>query len=88
MHMVAGFFAVVTVDAFVFGNVSTTTGIEALVAVNYSEQNLCQSIAGIDACSMHESCIHGLKGGFKCTESGKKKLNSSAFRLITVFAQI
>lgn len=70
--MVAGSFAVVTVDAFVFGNVSTTTGIEALVAVNYSEQNACQSIVGIDACSMHESCIHGLKGELTCTESGKK----------------
>jgi len=42
MHLVAGSFAVVTVDAFVFGNVSTTTGIEALVAVNYFEQNACQ----------------------------------------------
>jgi hypothetical protein len=32
--MVAGSFAVVTVDAFVFGNVSTTPGSYALVVVN------------------------------------------------------
>ncbi len=41
MDLVAGSFAVVTVDAFVFGNVSTTIGTEALVAVNYSKQNAC-----------------------------------------------
>jgi hypothetical protein len=63
MQLVAGSFAVVTVDAFVFGNVSTMAGIKALVAVNYSKQNTCQSIVGIDACSMHESCIHRIKGG-------------------------
>lgn len=87
MHLVAGSFAVVTVDAFVFGNVSTMAGIKALVAVNYSEQNTCQSIVGIDACSMHESCIHRIKGGPKCTDSGGA-LNFSAFRPNTVFAQI
>jgi len=43
IHWVAGSFAVVTVDAFVFGNVSATPGFAAFVEVNFIKQNACQS---------------------------------------------
>jgi len=43
IHLVAGSFAVVTVDAFVFGNVSATPGSTAFVEDNFTQQNACQS---------------------------------------------
>jgi branched-chain amino acid transport system substrate-binding protein len=52
--------------------VSTKLGFKALVEVNFTKQNACQSLVDLGACSMHESCIHQYKDGLECTESGKK----------------